>query len=119
MPYRLRYTARLPSASTDWSEKIERSLEHANLEAKEIIILGDFNFNLLNKPNDTLQWTEATDNFNFKHLVNNPTRVTATTQTLIDHAYTNTPDNIIDVSVPVFAISDHYPVGIANIVKIF
>ena len=46
------YCCRPPSTSTDCSEKIERSLEHANLEAKEIILLGDFNFNLVNKTND-------------------------------------------------------------------
>ena len=43
-----------------------------------------------------------------------PTRVTATSETLIDHVYSNTQGNIIDVSVPVLAISDHYPVCITR-----
>ena len=33
-------------------------------------------------------------------------------ETLIDHVYTNTP--ITDISVPVLAISDHYPVCITR-----
>ena len=30
-----------------WTENVEKALEQANLEAKEIIMLGDFNFNLM------------------------------------------------------------------------
>ena len=53
---------------------------------------------------------QDTDSFNFTQLVTEPTRVTENSETLIDHVYTNTPENIIDISVPVLAISDHYPV---------
>ena len=43
-----------------------------------------------------------------------PTRVTAKSETLIDHVYSSTPENITDVSVPVLAVSDHYPVCITR-----
>ena len=33
---------------------------------------------------------------------------------MIDHAYSNTPENIIGVSVLVLAVSDHYPVCITR-----
>jgi hypothetical protein len=48
--------------------------------------------------------------FNFTQLVNNPTRVSTQSKTLIDHVFTNMPQNVTDINVPVFSISDHYPV---------
>ena len=39
-----------------------------------------------------------------------PKRVKGTSSTLIDHAYSNRAENIIDVYVPCYAISDHYHV---------
>ncbi len=47
---------------------------------------------------------------NLTQLVTSATRVNDKTQTLIDHIYTNNPDNIIESAVPLVAISDHYPV---------
>ena len=43
-------------------------------------------------------------------LVQTPSRVTDRSSTLIDHAYSNREENIVDVHVPHYAISDHYPV---------
>ncbi len=39
-----------------------------------------------------------------------PTRVTDISSTLIDHAYSNRPENITNVFIPAYSISDHYPV---------
>ena len=108
------YCYRPPSASNVWIENFEEAIECANLEAKEIIVIGDFNFNLLNETGSSKQWLHLTDSLNLTQLVKKPTRVTATSETLIDHVYSNTQGNIIDVSVPVLAISDHYPVCITR-----
>ena len=43
-------------------------------------------------------------------LVQTPTQVTDRSSTLIDHAYSNREENIVDVHAPHYAISDHYPV---------
>ena len=48
-------------------------------------------------------------NYQFDQLVRAPTRVTATTSTLIDHFYTNRPDNICSTAVVKFSASDHFP----------
>ena len=90
--------------------KLESAIEKANTEHKEIIMLGDFNFNLLNETSASKQWIDTTDNLNLKQLVQTPTRVTDTSRSLIDHAFTNMRENIVNVSVPNYAISDHYPV---------
>ena len=46
-PFLMCYCYRPPSALSMWTENVEKALEQANLEAKEIIMLGDFNFNLM------------------------------------------------------------------------
>ena len=47
-------------------------------------------------------------------LVDTPTRVTAFTSTIIDHTYSNKPANIADIFIPVYVISDHYPVCVTR-----
>ena len=42
-------------------------------------------------------------------MITEPTRVTTTSVTLIDHIYTTNPENF-DIKVPCYAISDHYPI---------
>ena len=51
-------------------------------ESKEIILLGDFNIDLL-KPSKS--WTDKTETYNLHQLIATPTLVTATSKTLIDH----------------------------------
>ena len=79
-------------------------------ESKEILLLGDFNFNLLNKTASTDSWTVKTEQLNLFQLVQTPTRVTHSMETLIDHAYSNVPENIVSIFVPCYSISDHYSV---------
>ena len=58
----------------------------------------------------TCSWLQVTESVNLIQLVDTPTGVTASTSTIIDHAYSNKPENILDIFVPCYAISDHYPV---------
>ena len=60
------------------------------------------------------QWLQITDSINLKQLVTDSTRAIGTTKTLIVHVYSNVPENIVDVSVPVLGVSDHYPVFITR-----
>ena len=55
------YCYRSPSALNLWTEKCEQAIEKANLEAKEIIMLGDFNFNLLRENTETRHWLHITE----------------------------------------------------------
>ena len=55
-------------------------------------------------------WLQITESINLSQLVDTPTRVTETSSTLIDHAYSNKPEKIADIFVPCYIISDHYPV---------
>ena len=71
--------------------------------------MGDFNKNLLNDHKDA-EWENFTTSLGFSQLVCDPTRVTETSSTLIDHIYTNLDENISRVHVCKIAISDHYAV---------
>ena len=85
-------------------------MEKAESESKECIIIGDFNFDLLKPLRSSQAWIDHMSTLNFTQLVTDPTRVASHSATLIDHVFTNVPTNIIDISVPSFSISDHYPV---------
>ena len=106
----LGYTYRPPSSHQKWTTDFEVVLEQVYTENKEIILLGDLNLNLLESNSHVHNWLQITESINLNQLVHTPTRVSETSATLIDHAYSNRPENIVDVSVPFYSISDHYPV---------
>ena len=74
-----------------------------------IILTGDFNIDFL-KPIPT-NWESTLSCYNLIQLVCEPTRVTSKSVTLIDHIYSTKPEAIINVSVPSYCPSDHYPVS--------
>ncbi|MCU7801396.1 MAG: hypothetical protein KZQ70_15025, partial [gamma proteobacterium symbiont of Lucinoma myriamae] len=108
------YSYRPPTSTVDWIIKMENSIEKAISDQKEIILLGDLNFNLLNENSIPTSWLRMINSLNFEQLINKPTRVTSISETLIDHVYTNAPENITEIVVPYFSISDHYPVCITR-----
>ena len=50
------------------------------------------------------------ESFQFEQLIADPTRVTATTSTLIDHIYVTCPEKIILTKILPLSISDHFAV---------
>ena len=56
------------------------------------------------------EWLDFTSNFQLIQLIKEPTRVTATTATLIDHFFTTHPDKVRAVKVAKIGLSDHYPI---------
>ena len=89
-------------------------MEQIYTENKEIVLLGDFNINLLEHNNLSQNWLQITEAVNLIQLVKAPTRVTDRSATLTDHADNNREENINDVFVPNFAIRYHYPVRITR-----
>lgn len=87
---------RPPDSKIEILEKFETCLLNLDKEEKESIVLGDFNCNLLSKSPD-----QNTDYLNFLveayqyvQLINEATRITPNSRTLIDHIITNKPDKI-------------------------
>ena len=77
-----------------------------NREKKETIIMGDLNCNYLND-NDHKEIKDIFTTNGFTQLLKTPTRVTATTSTLIDIIITSNPLNISGTSNICAGLSDH------------
>jgi len=109
---------RPPSANSDWLNTFSEDLELIHGEGKEIILMGDMNINLKNSTTNTLGNTRKLlnilDSVNLKQVISEFTRVSSNTKTLIDHAYVSNPKAIIHTAVPVYGVSDHYPICITR-----
>ena len=77
---------------------------------KEYYLMGDFNCNMLSSSRNNVN-TQAllniTDIYNLKQLINEPTRVTPVSSTLIDVIFTSHPDNVPCSGVSHVGISAH------------
>ena len=81
------------------------------MEDKESIILGDFNCDILennHKGQITLELNFITNLYQYQQLIDEPTRETIHSKTLIDHLYSNKKENIVLAEVSKISISDHY-----------
>ena len=107
------YIYRPPNSNAEWITRFETMLMEVDIEEKEIIILGDFNIDLLSN-RIPCKWTHLKNIFNMTQVISNPTRVTKSSSTLLDHAYSNIPENIDFISVPKYSVSDHYPICISH-----
>ena len=78
-------------------------------ETKEVIILGDFNCDLFSSTitNHSRKFLDLIEVFQFDQIITQPARITRNSETLIDVALTNFPENIINSGVVHVGISDH------------
>ena len=74
-----------------------------------MIILGDFNCDLFCSTisNHTRKFLDLTEVFQFDQVITQPARITQNSETLINVALTNCPENIINSGVVHVGISDH------------
>ena len=85
-------------------------------EGKEIILLGDTNCDLTPKQaeqpidNNSKHMLDLYELFSLKQLIEEPTRVTLTTSSIIDHIATTSARNIVKSGVYEVSTSDHYMV---------
>ena len=103
---------RPPDSSTDTLITNLKSVS-ATLKAKYsdhvVIFIGDFNDDLYNKTSKLLLYFNSTG---FAQLINSPTRLTTTSQTIIDHVYVNNLNLINQSGVMEMGVSDHLSVWI-------
>ena len=87
---------RPPNTSTDIFDKIEILMQNLDQENKEVIILGDFNCDVLSLiiSNHTRKFLDLIEVFQFDQTITQPTRITQNSETLIDVALTNCAENI-------------------------
>ena len=85
---------RPPGSTVDLFPKLEELLKSLEPDDTEIIFMGDLNCNLF-KTNDNDKHIKRIYNmFKMRQTINQPTRVTGDTKTLIDHMAINRPDAV-------------------------
>ena len=111
-PFLINYWYRPPDTPLELFNNYEDLITKMDSENKEVILIGDFNCDwsslINNKANvQTNKLAELAETFQFEQLINEPTRITSTTKTLIDLAFTNKPELINGSGIIHLGISDH------------
>ena len=109
-PFLITTWYRPPNSSIDKLKELEKLLQDIVYEDKESIIMGDINIDISKDSFDTnsAELKFITDLFQYDQKINEPTRVTKDTRTLIDHFYSNRTDLITLAGILKITISDHY-----------
>jgi exonuclease III len=101
---------RSPSSQVNWFEHFEHSLELAQQNDNEVVCMGDFNVDIQKNSGNTDKLSSLMESFQFDQLIKEPTRVTTSSATLIDHVYVTCPEKITFTKVLQLSISDHFAV---------
>ena len=103
-PLLVGYVYRNPASSQGWPDDFISMMDKVTECNANILLLGDFNIDLFKQPP---AWNNATTLFGLEQLVEEATRVTKSSATLIDHIYTNNKQQVSKVKVVDSGISDH------------
>ena len=108
-PFLLITMYRPPSSTVDKFDLLETLIGKLDAENVEYWLLGDLNCNLgaptLDHKSRIL--SGIADLYNLEQLIDEPTRITESSSTMIDLIFTNTPDNVACSGVSHVGISDH------------
>jgi hypothetical protein len=75
-------------------------------DKNELYILGDSNSDLMNNQTER-NWLNFTETFGLTQIVDQPTRETDHSKTLIDHIYTNMEENVTTMHILWIGLSDY------------
>ena len=93
----------------EWFNTFEILLQNIENEEKEFLVLGDLNCDLLReiKSTQTKKFLDLINLYQQEQLIKEPTRITETTETLIDVIITNNQEQTVKSGVIHLGISDH------------
>ena len=91
-------------------DHIVQLLESATCLCDEIILTGDFNIDILSTTNANCKLIKICRDAGLKQIIDTATREYKGTATLLDHLYTTHENRITELLVPVYGLSDHYPI---------
>ena len=98
----------LSIANHNFQENLRSVLEKVEKSNKQCIIQGDLNYNLLNENyNHANTYRDIFMENLFFPLISKPTRITKTSQTCIDHIWSNIFNHNFETGIIVESISDH------------
>lgn len=110
-PILICFLYRPPSNSVRWRDELKNMIINLENEVKEVIILGDFNVNVLNR-SQYRPLKLITTSYQYEQLIDKVTR--PATNTIIDHIYTTHPQFVLKSGVIEVGVSDHYPIFITR-----
>ena len=99
-----------PSAKVDWFENFSKQIEAATSNCSEIYLMWDFNVDFYNGTLNNTTWKHVIELNDLNQIINQPTRVTAHSEKIINYIYASHSSNVAETFVPCIAVSDHYPV---------
>jgi hypothetical protein len=99
---------RPPTSPVEWYTNFQSQMEKATTVSSNVILLGDFNIDFLNEI--PLRWLHVYESYGFSQIISEPTRITSSSSTLIDHIYVNRPECVKEADVCKISMSDHYGV---------
>lgn len=111
-PFLINCWYRPPDTTLELFNMYEELIKKMDSENKEVILIGDFNcdWSQVNNGNakpQTNKLFEIAKIFQFEQMIKEPTRITENSKTLIDLAFTNKPEIVINSGVVHLGISDH------------
>ena len=101
---------RPPDSPINWYENFEAEIHKASSYSHNIIILGDLNIDLLKTIPS--RWTSILNSYNLTQIINQPTRITSASSTLIDHIYVSRLEFVHYSSVLNITLSNHLGIGL-------
>ena len=115
-PFLLSTWYRPPSSTVELFAKFEVLLEKIESENIESSVIGDLNCNINANPVDnvTRHLIELCESYQYTQLIQEPTRITQNSSTLIDVFITNEPDKFAASGVCHIGFSDHCLIYVAR-----
>lgn len=94
----------------EFTDELENIVSKVCNENKDVIVLGDFNIDLLKAESDrnASKLLEMFTSNNMMPMITLPTRVTNSSATLIDHIYKTVNDHSVTAGCVITDITDHY-----------
>ena len=105
---------RPPDSPLDCFEKyFKPNYVHALTMGKLIILLGDLNCDMLKPTPGSASLIKTTKELNLNQLIKSPTRITESSQTLVDVIFVSSLRLVVNSGVIETCISDHFPVYVS------
>ncbi|XP_077987452.1 uncharacterized protein LOC144442054 [Glandiceps talaboti] len=89
---------------------LEACLDQMFAKGNDCIILGDMNIDTSSDVPSIIHYNTLLNTYNLTQIIDTPTRVTDTSNTVIDHLITNITDYFIESGVIETDITDHFPI---------
>ena len=93
-------------------EALDSNIQALNSKGNKAMLLGDININLdsdINVPH-LAHYSHIIQSNAFLSLIDQPTRITSSSQTVIDHILTNDRVSTLTLGVIRYKLADHYPI---------